>query len=145
MVRIDRRIVIGQMASAARRRDSGELAVLVAIGAGNRKMRSRQREGRLRVTECRRFPRRCGMTLRTRQGELSERMVRIDRRVIGSQMASTACRRDSGELPVLMAISTANRKMCARQRECRLRMTERRGFPCRRRMALRACLRELRS
>lgn len=117
VVRIRRRVVVGQMATDACCWQPLILVVHMTLVAGCCLMRSRERERCIRVIERRGSPCRRCVTRRAIMIEVSRHVIRILWLSVLRRVARIAVRVLQLVVPVHMAILTLNRRMPPRQRE----------------------------
>ena len=141
-------VVIGLVATDARRVGDAVVVVDVAIGAPSRRhrVRARQRKRRLRVIECRWLPGRRRMAQLAGLREAARHMIRIRRSLEVFQVARHARRTGQVVVAVDVAIGALPRRHCVRAGQCEVdhRVIECRRRPGHRRMALLTSRREVR-
>jgi hypothetical protein len=144
VVRIVRALIIFQVAGITSRGEALINAASVALHAGNRDVRTGQRERGLRcVIERRTSPIRGRVTQRAILRESRGRMIRIVGALVIFQMAGIACRAQPFVNAAGMALCAGGRDVFAGQREGSLgRVIEDRAGPIRGGVAKRTILRK---
>lgn len=118
VIGVRRSLEILHVARNAIRRSAGELAVHVALRAGNSHMGAGQREFSERVViEGRGLPGRGGVAALASLRESRLHVIRIRRLLEIGEMAAHAGRGRSGKLPSYVTGGAIQRNMCSRQRE----------------------------
>ena len=148
VIRLGRALEILQVAADTSRISAGQVvvAVHVAAGAGDGRVRPGQREPGGRVIEGRIAPGRRRMALLASLREIRLHVIRIGRALEVLQVAAHArgVRVGQAVIPVHVALRALQRRVCAGQREARCGVVETRARPRRGVVALLAGLREVR-
>ena len=129
MVRIGRARIVGFMARVAIGGYRGVVAAHMAQRAGDRRVRTRQREGRVRVIERRIRPNDSVMAKRAVEREARGNVIRIGGAFVVGVVAAVASGWRGGEAGGCMAQRTGDCSVSARQREWRFRVIERGASP----------------
>ena len=106
------------------------VAIQVTLGALNARVRTSKRKSRLRVIECRRHPRRGGMTHFARLRYSRGRMIRIRRSLIILQVAGNTCRRSEIKVAIGVALIALQVRVATRQWESHRVVIETGRLPC---------------